>query len=152
MARATSIPAPTARRSLPKLLGDGQAILLYDGVCGLCDGFVQFVLRHDKHGTLKFATLQGKYGEAARSAAPELAKIDSLVLLTPSGAYVRSTAALEVLRYIGGIWATTLVLYGLPRALRDWGYDQIAARRYRMFGKYDSCPIPDASVRARFLD
>jgi predicted DCC family thiol-disulfide oxidoreductase YuxK len=137
---------------LPKLLADGQAILLYDGVCGLCDRFVRFVLRHDTHGTLKFGTLQGAYGEAARAAAPELATIDSLVLLTPSGAYVRSTAALEVLRYIGGLWAATLVLYAFPRALRDWGYDQIAARRYRMFGKYDSCPIPDASVRARFLD
>jgi predicted DCC family thiol-disulfide oxidoreductase YuxK len=151
MARTTPIPAPTARPSLPKLLSDGQAILLYDGVCGLCNGFVQFVLRHDKHGTLRFATLQGTYGVAARTAAPELEKIDSLVLMTPSGAYVRSTAALEVLRYIGGLWAATLVLYALPRVLRDWGYDQIAVRRYRMFGRYDACPIPDASVRARFL-
>ena len=134
------------------MLADGQAILLYDGLCGLCDRFVQFVLRHDKHGTLKFATLQGEYGEAARRASPELATIDSVVLLTPSGAYVRSTAALEVLRYLGGLWAATLVLYALPRALRDWGYDQVAARRYRLFGKYDSCRIPDPSVRARFLD
>lgn len=137
---------------LPKMLGDGQAVLLYDGVCGLCDRFVQFVLRHDKHGTLKFATLQGEYGEAARAAAPELATIDSLILLTPSGAYVRSTAALEVMRYIGGLWAATLVLYALPRVIRDWGYDRIAASRYRLFGRYDSCQIPDASVRARFLD
>lgn len=152
MARATPVPAPTARPPLRKLLDDGQAILLYDGVCGLCDRFVQFVLRHDTHGTLKFATLQGSYGAASRAASPELATIDSLILLTPSGAYVRSTAALEVLRYIGGLWAATLVLYALPRGLRDWGYDQIAASRYRVFGKYDSCPIPDASVRARFLD
>ncbi len=152
MARATSTPVATARRALNKMLGDGQAILLYDGVCGLCHRFVQFVLRHDTHGMLKFATLQGEYGEAALAAAPELRKIDSLVLLTPSGAYVRSTAALEVLRYIGGLWGATLVLYAFPRALRDWGYDQVAAKRYRFFGKYDSCPIPDASVRARFLD
>ena len=150
--RAPSAPAPAARPALKKVLSDGEAILLYDGVCGLCNRFVQFVLRYDKHGTLKFATLQGAYGEAARTTAPELATIDSLVLLTPSGAYVRSTAALEVIRYIGGLWAATLVLYALPRRLRDWGYDQIAARRYRLFGKYDSCRIPDASARARFLD
>ncbi|MBV6521029.1 MAG: hypothetical protein MNPFHGCM_01152 [Gemmatimonadaceae bacterium] len=134
------------------MLAGGQAILLYDGLCGLCDRFVQFVVKHDRHGTLKFATLQGAFGRAARAAAPELARIDSLILLTPSGAYVRSSAALEVMRYLGGVWALALTLYAVPRAIRDWGYDRIAARRYRVWGRYDSCPVPDASVRGRFLD
>lgn len=152
MTRATSTKAPKPSRPLSKLLGDGQPILLYDGFCGLCDRFVRFVLRHDKHGSLKFATLQGKYGDAARASAPELARVDSVILLTPSGAYVRSAAALEVMRYLGGIWATTLILYALPRALRDWGYDRVAASRYRLFGKRDACRVPDTDTRARFLD
>lgn len=153
MATGTSAPRPTAaQRQLAKRMADGEAILLYDGVCGLCDRFVQFVLRHDRHGTLKFATLQGPYGEGARSSLPGLADVDSLILVTPSGAYVRSAAALEVVRYLGGMWAALLVFYAVPRVLRDWVYDQVAKRRYRMFGRYDTCRIPEPATRARFLD
>ncbi|MFN8572004.1 MAG: DCC1-like thiol-disulfide oxidoreductase family protein [Gemmatimonadaceae bacterium] len=133
-------------------LADGDAILLYDGVCGLCDRFVQFVLRHDRHRTLKFATLQGSFGDGARASLPGLADVDSLVLVTPSGAYIRSTAALEVMRYLGGVWSLALVSYVVPRPLRDWVYDQVAKRRYRIWGRYDTCQIPDPAVRQRFLD
>lgn len=146
------IATSNARRALAKRLADGEPVLFYDGVCALCNGFVKFVLRYDRHGSLKFATLQGELGDAAREMAPQLAGIDSLILITPSGAYVRSAGALEILRYLGGLWSLGLALYILPRALRDWAYDAIAARRYRTFGKYDACPIPEPSVRARFLD
>lgn len=153
MARAsTSARDPSAQRALATHLAHGDAILLYDGMCSLCNRFVQFVLRHDQHGSLKFATLQGKFGDGARASLPALAGIDSLILVTPSGAYARSTAALEVMRYLGGPWALALALYMVPRAIRDWAYDQIAKRRYRMFGAYEACPTPDPSVRPRFLD
>lgn len=147
--------APASRRA-PKLLAgalaEGHSLLLYDGTCGLCDRFVQFILRHDTHTVMRFATLQGRYGDAARKAMPELAAVDSVVLVTRSGAYVRSTAALEVMRYLGGVWALALVLYALPRPLRDWGYDVIARRRNRVFGRVEACPLPAPDVRARFLD
>jgi predicted DCC family thiol-disulfide oxidoreductase YuxK len=65
---------------------------------------------------------------------------------------VRSTAALEVARYLGGAWSATLAAYALPRLMRDWLYDFIARRRYGLFGKLDACPIPAPDVRERFLD
>ncbi len=153
MASATTSARPTAaQRLLAKRLAEGDAILLYDGVCGLCDRFVQFVLRHDRHKTLKFATLQGSWGDGARASLTGLAGVDSLILVTPSGAYIRSTAALEVMRYLGGLWGIALVFYLVPRPVRDWVYDQVAKRRYRIWGRYDTCQIPAPAVRERFLD
>ncbi|MGQ0650543.1 MAG: thiol-disulfide oxidoreductase DCC family protein [Gemmatimonadaceae bacterium] len=138
--------------SLRALLDQHGYIVLYDGVCGLCNRFVQFVLRHDRHRTMRFATLQGALGQEAVRAIPELAKVDSIVLLHRNGAFVRSTAALEVARYLGGVWLLALVGYVVPRAVRDAMYDAIARRRYRMFGRYDACPMPTPETRARFLD
>jgi predicted DCC family thiol-disulfide oxidoreductase YuxK len=143
---------PKRARLLAEALADEHSLLLYDGTCGLCDGFVQLVLRHDRHRSMRFATLQGRYGEAARRAMPELAGVDSVVLVTRSGAYVRSTAALEVMRYLGGVWSLFIALYVLPRPLRDWGYDFIAKRRYRIWGRVEACALPSPENRARFLD
>ena len=146
--------AAKSRRTqiLAEALSGQHLLLLYDGTCGLCDWFVQFILRHDRHRDLRFATLQGRYGDAARRAMPELAGVDSVVLVTRSGAYVRSTAALEVMRYMGGGWSLFLVLYVLPRFVRDWGYDMIAKRRYRIWGRVEACPLPTPETRTRFLD
>lgn len=101
---------------------------------------------------MRFATLQGAVGRDALRRIPELAHVDSVVLLHPGGAWVQSTAVLEIARYIGGVWGLAVVGYVLPRALRDWGYAWIAKRRYAMFGKVDVCPIPPLDERARFLD
>lgn len=133
------------------LLNEGP-ILLYDGVCGLCDRTVQWVLRHDPDGTMRFATLQGAIGRAAVARAPELTQVDSVVLLHKDGAWIRSTAVLEVLRYVGGAWSLALAAYVIPRPVRDWAYNAVARRRYRIFGRYDTCPIPSPGTRARFLD
>lgn len=127
-------------------------MLLYDGVCGLCDRFVQFILRHDRSGSMSFATLQGSYGEEARRLIPGLDQVDSLVLLHRDGAWIRSTAALEVARYLGGGWSLAAAFYVVPRVIRDAVYDWVARRRYRVFGKYDACPLPSPETRARFLD
>jgi predicted DCC family thiol-disulfide oxidoreductase YuxK len=133
-------------------------VLLYDGLCGFCDGTVQFILRHDRRGTLKFATLQGEYARGVIERHPELAGVDSLVLVEPDPAtgrenvYVRSTGALRVARYLGGAWHLTRATAIVPRFLRDWAYDAFARIRYRVFGRYDSCPIPTPEQRARFID
>jgi len=144
--------ALAAERRLAELLAQHGYILLYDGLCGLCNRFVRFVLKRDTIGAMRFATLQGELGKAALRQLPEIADVDSVILLHRDGAWVRSTAALEVARYLGGAWAVTLAAYAIPRFMRDWLYDFIARRRYGWFGKQDACPAPAPDVRERFLD
>ncbi|HTK55127.1 MAG TPA: DCC1-like thiol-disulfide oxidoreductase family protein [Gemmatimonadaceae bacterium] len=134
-----------------------RPVLLYDGLCGFCDGTVQFILRHDRRGTLRFATLQGDFARAVIARHPEVAGVDSLVLVEPDGVsgekvYVRSEGALRVARYLGGAWHVTRIVAIVPRVLRDWAYDAFARVRYRVFGRYDSCPIPTPEQRGRFID
>ena len=133
-------------------------VLLYDGLCGFCDGTVQFILKHDRRGTLKFATLQGDFARGVIARHPELAGVDSLVLVERDAAsgrekvYVRSEGALQVARYLGGAWNLARAVAIVPRFLRDSAYDGFARIRYRVFGRYDSCPIPTPEQRARFID
>jgi predicted DCC family thiol-disulfide oxidoreductase YuxK len=133
-------------------------VLLYDGLCGFCDGTVQFILEHDPRGTLRFAPLQGSFARDVIARHPEVAGVDSLVLVERDGAsgrervYVRSEGALRVARYLGGAWHLARAVAIVPRALRDWAYDAFARIRYRVFGRYDSCPIPTPEQRARFID
>ena len=133
-------------------------VLLYDGLCGFCDGTVQFILRHDRKKTLRFATLQGDYAREILARHPELAGVDSLVLVerdASSGSErvsVRSAAALGIAKDLGGAWHLARVIAIIPRFIRDYGYDSFAKIRYRVFGQYDSCPIPTAEQRARFID
>ena len=142
--------------SRPALLcGVNDATLLYDGLCGFCDGVVQFVLARDAGGTLRFAPLQGAFAHGVMERHPGLRGMDSLVLVTGEGATetvaVRSDAALDVAAYLGGGWSLARVLRAVPRPLRDWGYDLFARYRYRLFGHRAACRIPDAADRARFL-
>lgn len=133
-------------------------VLLYDGLCGFCDSTVQFILRHDRRGTLKFATLQGDFAREVIARHPEMAGVDSLILVgrdTVSGeerVFVRSEGALEVARYLGGAWHVARGVAIVPRFVRDWAYDGFARIRYRVFGRYNSCPIPTPEQRARFID
>lgn len=132
-------------------------VLLYDGLCGFCDGTVQFILKHDRRGTLRFATLQGDFARDVITRHPEVAGVDSLVLVERDGAggetvYVRSEGALRVARYLGGVWHLARIVAIVPRSLRDTAYDAFARIRYRVFGRYDSCPIPTPEQRARFID
>lgn len=100
---------------------------------------------------MRFAALDSRTGRELLAAHPELAGIDSVVLIEGSRASVRSTAILRVARYLGGFWRLLLVGYLLPREIRDSLYDVVAYWRYRAFGKYDTCPIPPAGQRERFL-
>jgi predicted DCC family thiol-disulfide oxidoreductase YuxK len=134
----------------------GNSVLLYDGVCGLCNRSVQFVLEHDRRGSLRFAPLQSEYGKAAISRHPELKNIDSVVLLEieSDGAervHTRSAAALRIASYLGGIWKLSSIAYIIPAPLRDLLYDLVARYRYRLFGKYDQCMLPPPQVRSRFI-
>jgi len=133
-------------------------VLLYDGLCGFCSKGVQRILRYDKRKTMLFAALQGDYGKSIVTRHPELKGIDSLVFVEPldfaylEQVFVRSDALLHVAAYLGGPWKLALAAHLIPRFVRDYLYDQFAKRRYRWFGKYDSCLLPAPEVRARFLD
>lgn len=136
-------------------------ILLYDGDCGFCARSVRFVLaREGRDRSLRFATLQGPTGEAARRARPDLAAIDSVLWVEPDDrggiarVLVRSDAALRTLTYLGGGWRVLAALGRLaPRGLRDAVYDLVARHRLRLAGRADpSCLLPTPEQRARFVD
>lgn len=151
MSRSVSPSRPRAKTpSLEARLEEFGYILLFDGTCGLCNTAVQWILRHDVGGRMRFAPLDSTLGKQALARLPELAGVDSMVLLHRQGAWIKSTAALEIARYVGGIWGMGVVGYILPRALRDWCYDQMAKRRTAMFGRLDQCMLPTPDERARF--
>ena len=134
-------------------------ILLYDGVCGLCNRLVQFVLRSDPDGIFRFASLQSPF--AARILArhgANAADLDTVYLILnhnepAESLLARSDAVLFILQQIGGTWRTTeLLLRAIPRPIREWAYRLVAQNRYRIFGRYDSCPLPTEDTRTRFLD
>ena len=128
-------------------------IILFDGICNLCNSAVQFVIRNDKKKRFKFASLQseaGKFLLLKGNLEPE--KTDSFVLISEGFYYTRSTAALKVLKLLGGRWLLLYIFILIPAFIRDSVYNLIANHRYRWFGKKDSCMIPDASLKERFLD
>jgi len=140
-------------------MGGTNPIILYDGVCGLCNRLVQFLLRHDKHGRLRFASLQSEFaGKILQRHGLSSTDLDTFHFVenydhADERVFDRSDAVLRTGRELGGLWA---VLAGvasiLPRALLDPLYRLIARNRYRMFGKFETCMLPDPSQRNRFLD
>jgi predicted DCC family thiol-disulfide oxidoreductase YuxK len=127
-------------------------VAFFDGVCNLCNGSVDFLLRHDRRGLLRFAPLQGAAFAAVARDHPELAGTDSFVLQEGGRVHVRSSAALRAAMAMGGPWRLCGVLLLVPRPLRDGVYDFVARRRYRWFGRRESCRLPTPELRARFLD
>ncbi len=127
-------------------------MVLFDGVCNLCDSFVQWVIKNDPAGLFRFAPLQGPTARnlLARHGLPD-GEPSSIVLVEETGASVRSTAVLRIAgRLKGGFWARALLW--IPGVIRDGAYSWIAANRYRWFGRKPECMIPSEAVRSRFLD
>lgn len=129
--------------------------LFYDGHCGLCHRAVKFVLRHDPEGAaFRFAPLQGPTFQAAVPAAQRAALPDSMAVRTLDGRLLlKSEAWLHIMRRLGGIWKLIgSVCSIVPRFIRDWGYDFVAAVRFRIFGRRDDlCPLIPPALRNRFL-
>lgn len=132
-------------------------VLLYDGVCGVCNAAVRTILRVDRRGTLRFAALDSEIARGVLARHPELRDVDSAVFVRHVGspgetADAHSEALLRVADYLGGPWRAAALARIVPRALRDWAYTRFAAVRYRIGGRYDTCPVPTPDVRSRFLD
>lgn len=129
-------------------------ILLFDGECGLCNRVVQRILQADRKGTLRFASLQGRFARDLMARHPELSGVDSMAWVEPDGAgervLIRSEAALRVADYLGFPWRAMTVARLIPRALRDRGYDWVARRRHRWFPRVPACSIPTAESRDLF--
>ncbi|GAB3890196.1 thiol-disulfide oxidoreductase DCC family protein [Spirosoma agri] len=131
---------------------DAQPLLLFDGVCNLCNAAVTFVIHHDAKKRFRFASLQSQTGQATlRQLGRSTAQFDSFVLWENGQFYEQSTAALRVARQLSGGWP---LLYGfiiVPSVIRDAVYRFIARNRYRWFGQRDACMLPTPDLKARFL-
>ncbi len=131
-----------------------SATILFDGVCNLCNGFVQFVIRHDAAGRFRFAALQSEAGRAllaAHGATPATADPESVLLVSGGRLYSHSGAVLRIAQGLGWPWRLAAVGWVLPRAGRDALYRFVARNRYRWFGRQDSCMLPTPALKARFL-
>lgn len=126
-------------------------IVLYDGVCGLCQRSVQFLLARDRR-KLWYAPLQGETAAALRAIHPEIPPtLESVVLVDDGRVYLRSKAFLHVARYLTAPWRWAYHLRWLPAVLLDLGYRLVARVRYRIWGKYEACRLPTADERAQLL-
>lgn len=134
-----------------------QTLVLYDGVCGLCNRLVSFLLRHDRRDQFRFAPLQSELAQTLlRRYCLDSNDFDTVVVLADFGqpaerALTRSQAALWAVSQLGGIWKLFAIAKLAPLFLRERLYRFIAHRRYRVFGKYDQCPLPKAEDRHKFL-
>ncbi len=128
-------------------------IILFDGVCNLCNRTVQFVLKHDKKAIFKFALLQSKAAQRLLENS-DLSKpgMDSILYIRGNQVIRKSTAVLYILRDLRGLWKLAFGFMILPAFIRDFIYDIVAKNRYRVFGKRDSCMIPTPELKNRFLD
>lgn len=128
-------------------------VLLFDGVCNLCNGVVQFVIRHDAAGRFRFAALQSDAGQTLlRQFGLSTTQFDSFVYVKDGQFYTESTAALHVARDMGGAMSLLWGLMIFPRFIRDAVYRWVARNRYRFFGRQESCMIPTPELKSRFLN
>jgi len=132
----------------------GKKIILFDGVCNLCNDSVIKVIKYDKQKAFLFAALQSEIGEKIQKELNlDPKELDSIVLYIPNEAYYKKApAALRVMNEFGGLWRLTQVFRILPAFFTNFFYDIIAKNRYKWFGKKDSCMIPTPELKARFLN
>jgi predicted DCC family thiol-disulfide oxidoreductase YuxK len=125
-------------------------IIFFDGVCGLCNGFVDFIMKIDKKKVFLFSPLQGSYASSnlTQSMTQDLS---SVVVLIDGKIYTKSEAVQKILTEIGGIWGIAKFFILIPRSLQNYLYDQIAKNRYHIFGKKAACRIPTEEERSRFV-
>ena len=131
----------------------GKKIILFDGLCNLCDSLVQFVIRHDQQDQFRFVALQSELGQKIIAHIGISHKnIDSVVLYIPGKAYyTKSNAAIQIAKNLGGFFHLGTMFRILPTPLRNWVYDYVAAKRYHWYGKKEVCMIPTTELSSKFL-
>ncbi|NNL55937.1 MAG: DUF393 domain-containing protein [Woeseia sp.] len=135
-------------------VGTDMSVILFDGVCNLCESTVHFVVRRDKNGQFHFAPLQSNAAQELLSSHQySFDTLSSVLLIVDDTLYRKSRAALQIARRLDGAWPLLYyALFWIPRFIADPVYDFIANRRYRWFGKKPDCWIPDDDLRKRFID
>jgi predicted DCC family thiol-disulfide oxidoreductase YuxK len=127
-------------------------IILFDGECNLCNGFVQFVIKNDKKKIFKFSSLQSNYGQNyLHSKHLSQSQFSSFIYIKNNGFLQKSTAALHIFKDLGGLWQVLFVFIVFPTAFRDFFYEVIAKNRYKWFGKRNTCWVPTKDLESRFL-
>jgi predicted DCC family thiol-disulfide oxidoreductase YuxK len=134
-------------------LPEGKKIIIFDGVCNLCNSSINYVIDNDKNDIFRFVSLQSDLGIALQNyLGIEIDNIDSIILYNPNEAYyLRSTAALKIMKEFSGLWKLSTIAFLLPRIFRDKIYDFIASNRYKWFGKEDNCRIITPELKSKFL-
>lgn len=134
-------------------LPPNKKIILFDGVCNLCNSAVQFVIQHDKKDVFRFVALQSELGkEILNHIGINPKNIDSIILYEPGIAYYyKSSAALQIAQNLGGFWHLGTIFRIIPTGISNQLYDFIAKNRYKWYGKNESCMIPTPELKSKFL-
>ena len=133
-------------------------IVLYDGVCGLCNRAVQFLLKRDRHDRLRFASLQSEFAaQLLQRHGFDNKDLDTVYVVLNQGdareaLLAKGDAFLVFARELGGVWNVASLGRIIPRSIRNWLYDFVARHRYQVFGKYDACMLPDPRYKHKFIE
>lgn len=134
------------------ILRPGESVVLFDGVCKLCNRWAKFIIRHDREHRIRLASVQSPEGQILLAwARLPVSQFDTIVVISNNVVFVRSEAFFEILLRLPRPWRWLTVGRLIPTVLRDWLYNKIASNRYRLFGRYDSCLLPSADHERRFL-
>lgn len=145
MAAHTDLPAP--------LLEHGAAAMLFDGTCKLCNGWAEFVIRHDRDHRIQLVTVQSPEGQQLlKWAGLPTDRFNTIVLIADNHFSIRSEAMFKILEIMPVPWRWLTLARIIPGAFRDWLYDRIALNRYRLFGRYDACRVPPPDHDNRYLE
>ncbi|WP_460218978.1 thiol-disulfide oxidoreductase DCC family protein [Psychroserpens sp. MEBiC05023] len=136
-------------KNLPK----HKQLILFDGVCNLCNSSIQYVIKHDKNSLFMFAPLQSAIGQKIiETYQIDTHKTDSILLYSQdNGLSTKSTAALKIAKHLGFPRNMLVLFFIIPTSLRNWIYDYIAKNRYKWYGKKESCMIPTPELKSKFL-
>jgi predicted DCC family thiol-disulfide oxidoreductase YuxK len=134
------------------MMEQSYPVVIFDGVCNLCEQSVNFIIRHDRNGRFRFVSAQSETGRVLQQHYGVDAMADETVILIKDGkAYTRSDAAMEIARDLDDAWQWLAVGRFVPARIRNPLYSAIARNRYRWFGKKDQCLMPDADIKSRFI-
>lgn len=140
-------------KGLPPYVNNGDKVVLFDGVCKLCNAWSNFLIQHDKARKFKLASVQSTEGQAILSHFGYPTDFyETMLVVYGANCYEKSDAFLIVMNELGYPWKFVAVFKFVPKPIRNWLYDRIALNRYQLFGKYDYCRLPDADYKGRYLD
>lgn len=130
-----------------------KKIILFDGVCNLCESSVQFIIKHDKNDVFRFVSIQSDLGQKITNhLGIDVSKVDSVILYIPNSTYfTKANAALKIAKNLSGIISIIGYFNFLPDFIKNSLYDYIAKNRYKWFGKKESCMLPSSELKAKFL-